>query len=570
MAQFRRNPVTPSSRKPPNPLAKAVGRAKHSKLIHDLTLRGDKPLNLLGTPPNIWRGSVRSGTQMVCGKIIGGGHPLENDDEDQDIWPDESIWHTTDLDKHWLEYLHSFNWLADINQAVDQGAAKKRAQELVEGWIEQNTHWGEISWRPDIVGERLLNWLVYTPLVLDSLDVVYRGRVFDSLARSARHLIKQASELPEGPDGLKAFIGLIIAGLYIPKGEDWLKEGSRRLSQRLAKEVLADGGLRSRNPQELLFIFMKLVVLRQSFIELDKKPPENLSEALGKMASNLKQMSHGDGKLALFNGVILYNHEDIKNAISKLDKDEIPDINMEQSGFVRIEKGKTVIITDVAPPADHKLSTMGHAGTHSFEMSRGDDRLIVNCGDASFVPRKFSEELAVHSRGSTAHSTLVLDGRNSSQIGPDGLIGEGVTNTVTQKFEQDGHILIESEHDGYLLRYGIIHKRLIYMDATGNDVRGEDILENKAQQTKNDRLPFDVRFHLHPNVSVTLSTDGNSVYLGLTNGETWQFRQSGATIAIEESIYFGEAGKISPSKQIVLMGRTGSNITTVKWSLKKG
>lgn len=570
MVQFRRNPVTSSSRKPSNPLAKAVDRAKHSKLIHDLTLRGDKPLNLLGTPPDIWRGSVRSGTQMVCGKIIGGGHPLENNDEAQDIWPDKAIWHSTDIDKHWLEYLHSFNWLADVNQAVDQSIAKKRAQELVEGWIEQNTQWDEIPWRPDIVGERLINWLVYTPLVLDSIDVVYRGRVLDSLARSARHLMKQTSELPEGPNGLKAVIGLIIAGLYIPKGEDWLKEGSRRLSQLLLKEILPDGGLRSRNPQELLHIFMKLVILRQSFTELEKQPPENLSDALGKMASNLKHMSHGDGKLALFNGVILYNHEDVKNAISKLDKNEIADIELEQSGFARIEKGKTVIIADIAPPAELELSAKGHAGTHSFEMSRGDERLIVNCGDASFVPRKFSEELIVHCRGSAAHSTLVLDGRNSSQIGPDGLIGAGITNMVMQKFEQDGHSLIESEHDGYLPRYGIIHKRLIYMDAAGNDVRGEDILETKAQPTNNDRLPFDVRFHLHPNVSVTLSTDGNMVYLGLANGETWQFRQSGATIAIEESIYFGEAGKISPCKQIVLMGRTGSNITTVKWALKKG
>lgn len=570
MAQFRRIPVTSSSRKQLNPLAKAMGRAKHSNFIHDLTLRGDKPLKLLGTPPDVWRGSVRSGTQIVCGKIIGGGHPLENADDQQDLWPDENIWLSTDSTDRWQEYLHSFNWLADINQAVDQAAAKKRAQELVDGWIEQNARWGEISWRPDIVGERITNWLVYTPLVLDSLDVIYRARVLDSLARSARHLMKRTSELPEGPGGLKAMSGLTIAALYIPGGEEWLKEGSSKLTYLLGKEVLVDGGIRSRNPQELLHLFMKLFTLRQSFLDMEKQPPDALNPALARMASNLKQLTHGDGKLGLFNGTILYNHEDVNSAISNLDKKDIATTSLQQSGFVRIDKGKTIILADIGPPAEMELSANCHVGTHSFEMSRGDERLIVNCGDASFVPKKFSEELAIHSRGSAAHSTLVLDGRSSCQIQHDGLVGAGITRMVSEKIEQDGHTLVESEHDGYMLRYGIVHKRLIYMDASGDDVRGEDILEVQDPKNREARLPFDIRFHLHPNVSVTLSSDGNLVYLGLSNGETWQFRQRGASLAIEESIYFGEAGKISPCKQIVLMGRTSGNISTVLWALKKG
>lgn len=570
MAQFRRIPVISSNRKQINPLAKAMGRAKHSNFIHDLTLRGDNPLKLLGTPPDVWRGSVRSGTQIVCGKIIGGGHPLENPDDKKDLWLDEAIWLSPDISNHWQGYLHSFNWLSDINQAVDQAAAKKRTQELIEGWIEQNTSWGEISWREDIVGERIINWLIYTPLVLDSLDVIYRGKVLDCLARSARHLMKQTAELPDGPGALKAIIGLIFAGLYIPKGEEWLKEGVNRLTYIIGKEVLVDGGLRSRNPQELLHLFMKFYILRQSFVDLNQPAPETLTQVLGRMASNLKQMAHGDGKLPLFNGTILYNHEDINNAISKLDKKDVAVVELEHSGFARIEKGKTVIIADIGPPAEHALSAKCHAGAHSFEMSRGEERLIVNCGDASFVPKKFSEELAVHSRGSAAHSTLVLDGRSSSQIEQDGLIGAGITKMVNQKFEQDGHTLVETEHDGYMLRYGIVHKRLIYMNDTGEDIRGEDILEVQGQQNNSERLPYDVRFHLHPNVSVTLSTDGNLVYLGLAGGETWQFRQRGASLAIEESIYFGEAGKISPCKQIVLMGRTSGNTSTVLWALKKG
>ncbi len=570
MAQLRRIPVTSSNKKRLNPLAKAMGRAKHSNFYHELSLRGENPLKLLDTPPDLWRGSVRAGTQIVCGKVIGGGHPLENPVDKDDLWADDSVWRAEDINDHWLEYLHSFNWLADLNQAVDQAAAKKRTQELVSGWIEQNTTWGEISWRPDIVGDRVTNWLVHTPLVLDSLDVIYRGKVLDIIARSARHLMKLTSEFPDGPGALKAITGLILAGLYVPSGEEWIREGTSRLGYIIGKEILVDGGIRSRNPQELLHLFKKLLILQRSFAEMHKRVPEELAHALTRMASNLNQMAHGDGKLSLFNGAILFNYEDVKSAISELSLKDVEAIPLEQSGFARIEKGKSLIITDVGPPAEHELSGDCHAGTHSFEMSIGDERLIVNCGNASYVPKKFSEELATHSRGSAAHSTLVVDGRNSSQLEPGGLIGAGVTRIVSQRFEQDGHTLVESEHDGYMLRYGVVHKRLIYMNDTGEDIRGEDILEVQQKVKEADRLPFDVRFHLHPNISVTVSNDGNLVYLGLTSGETWQFRQRGGTLSIEESIYFGEAGKISPCKQIVLMGRTAGQTTNIYWSVKKG
>ena len=83
-----------------------------------------------------------------------------------------------------------------------------------------------------------------------------------------------------------------------------------------------------------------------------------------------------------------------------------------------------------------------------------------------------------------------------------------------------------------------------------------------------DQVSFDVRFHLHPDVSVAQSKSGNILYLGLAGGEIWQFRYRGAALALEDSIYFGEAGKVSASKQIVLSGKTNGAITTILWSLR--
>tara|TARA_R110002096_G_scaffold436105_1_gene668068 strand:+ start:70807 stop:72519 length:1713 start_codon:yes stop_codon:yes gene_type:complete len=568
MAQLRRKPVSSTSRKIQNPIAKAMSRAKHSSFYHELSLRGENPLRLLGTPKDIWPGSVTAGTQMVSGKLIAAGYMLENPNNDQNIWPDGDIWRATNLTEKWLEYLHSFGWLKDLNQAVDQDGAKKRAQELVDAWIEQNTKWGEISWRVDIVGQRTTNWLIYAPLILDTDDVIYRGRVLDIMARSARHLMNLSTDLPEGPNALKAIIGLILSGLFVPGGEEWLKEGCSLIKFAIGKEVLVDGGIRSRNPQELLHLYVNFVLLSDSFKQTGRKAPDEISSAISRMASNLKSIIHGDGKLPLFNGAGIQSHEDIYSALLKTGQDDINLNDLEQSGFSRIARGKSLVLMDVGPPAELDMSAAGHSGTHAFEMSSGQERLIVNCGDASFIADETGSGLMTGSRGSAAHSTLVINNKNSSEIREDGLIGCGVTKVTSQRFEQDGHILSETEHDGYVLPFEYLHKRLIYMSDTGESVRGEDIIEHQKMSENGDQVSFDVRFHLHPDVSVAQSKSGNILYLGLAGGEIWQFRYRGAALALEDSIYFGEAGKVSASKQIVLSGKTNGAITTILWSLR--
>ncbi len=568
MAQLRRNPVASSGKKMQNPIAKAMGRAKHSSFYHELSLRGKHPLRLLGTPQDIWPGSVTAGTQIVSGKMVGGGYILENPKSDQNSWSADDLWQAPDLNKRWLEHIHSFSWLKDLNQAVDQNNARKRAEELIESWINHHTQWGEISWRADIVGERVTNWLIYTPLIMDTDDVIYRGRVLDIMARSARHLMKMSSNFPDGPDGLKAIIGLVLSGLYIPYGEAWFKEGTSLLKFALSREILADGGIRSRNPQELLHLFMNLVLLREAYSDVSQNVPLELKNAIRRMASNLKTVTQGDGKLPLFNGVIIQNHEDIYATLLKVNQADAEQAKLDQCGFARIEKGKSLIIMDAGPPAELELSAQCHSGTHSFEFSRGTERFIVNCGDASFVLNMENQNLAKMSRSTDAHSTLILNHLNSSEIRDDGLIGAGVTKTSSTRFEERGHILFESEHDGYVEQYNYLHKRLIYMNDSGEDIRGEDIIEQSSPNRHADLATFDIRFHLHPNVSVDVDNDDNIVRIKLPGGETWLFRQRGAKLSLEDSIYFGNAGKISPTKQIVLSGKTGGALTTILWSLK--
>ena len=76
-------------------------------------------------------------------------------------------------------------------------------------------------------------------------------------------------------------------------------------------------------------------------------------------------------------------------------------------------------------------------------------------------------------------------------------------------------------HNGYAIRHGIVHRRRIYVNASGLDIRGEDTLDGKGDHK------FTIRFHLHPAVKASLVQGGASVLLRLPNKTGWRMRCAG-------------------------------------------
>ena len=82
-------------------------------------------------------------------------------------------------------------------------------------------------------------------------------------------------------------------------------------------------------------------------------------------------------------------------------------------------------------------------------------------------------------------------------------------------------------------------------------------------------LPLAIRFHLHPDVSASLSQDGTSAVLRLPDGDGWKLRASGGTLALAESVYFGEQGRTRRSEQIVITATVEFGEATIKWALRR-
>ena len=69
----------------------------------------------------------------------------------------------------------------------------------------------------------------------------------------------------------------------------------------------------------------------------------------------------------------------------------------------------------------------------------------------------------------------------------------------------------------------------------------DPVSSHPATATRDARngLPFAIRFHIHPDVRLSMVQGGSSVIIKLPNGEGWRFRCGGGDLSIEESIYFG-------------------------------
>ena len=132
---------------------------------------------------------------------------------------------------------------------------------------------------------------------------------------------------------------------------------------------------------------------------------------------------------------------------------------------------------------------------------------------------------------------------------------------MVQRQEANGAHWLEASHDGWKRPFGAIHRRRLYLAESGEDLRGEDVVEAASPQ------PFILRFHLHPAVNASLQQDGQTVLLRLPGGGGWRLKADGAQLALEESIYLG-GPEPRRSEQVVLTG-FADGPQQVKWAITK-
>ena len=521
-------------------------------------------------------GHFARGRQLIAGNFLLDGHLIEA--------PNSQIWDIGPPDAPYAAGLQGCAWLDDL-AAVGDARARERAQAWVFGWIDRYGNGAGPGWTPDLTGRRLIRWINHALFILRGQEKPASDRFYASLARQTLFLSRRWRSAGQGLPRFEALTGLIHAGLSLTGMERLADPAIKALAQDCKTQVDAEGGIPTRNPEELLDVFTLLTWAAQALAEADKRVPEAHMAAIARIAPTLRALRHADGGLARFHGGGrgLDGRLDHALATSGVKGRVTEGLHM---GFARMAAGRTSIIMDASPPPKGAASGQAHASTLAFELTSGRRPVIVNCGSGA----SFGAEWRRAGRATPSHATLGIDGYSSARLGPRQSLGRGQTELLADApvkvpFEAtdlgDAH-RIGAAHDGWQLTHGLTHARTLDLSQDGRALAGEDLLttlsdgdkmrfDRAMDATSLQGIAFSIRFHLHPDIEASVDLGGAAVSLALKSGEVWIFRADGtAQMRLERSVYL-ESGRLAPraAQQVVLSGRAIAYATRVRWSLAK-
>ncbi len=288
--------------------------------------------------------------------------------------------------------------------------------------------------------------------------------------------------------------------------------------------------------------------------------PEIFNVTKIKMEALLAQYFHKDGTVALFNGTNSYNLEKIKLALREkgvIRKIQYPD---NTNGIFYFEDKQKKIFLDGVQPSYSLQSKKLSAGTLSIEFSSDKEKIITNCGALEKTTGN-----AAYLRYSAAHSTIVLENTNISEI-RDNQPHIKFPQTVSFKKQLDNSIYsVEASHNGYIKNYKKIVKRKINFQENKDYLIGEDSIISAT--SKNREVIFHIRFHILPNINVTQTNSRKNIILKTKNNTIWIFK-SNKDLILEESVFI-DKNDVKETTQIVIKGITKKNREKVQWSLLK-
>nr|WP_233288470.1 heparinase II/III family protein [Bradyrhizobium brasilense] len=469
----------------------------------------------------------------------------------------------------WEAALLGFGWLRHL-RAADTALTRANARSLVDDWISNQARKRPLERRADVRARRVISLLSQAPLVLGDTDGKFYRKYLRGLAREIRYL-RHATLDNDGVPRLQVLIALCYASLCLANQARNIKSATRKLSDELQRQILPDGGHISRNPGALVELLSDLLPLRQTFAARNVAPPPALLNAIDRMMPMLRFFRHGDGSFALFNGMSTAPSDLVATLLAYDDTRGVPISSMPHTGFQRLDAGNTALIIDTGPPPPASVSQDAHAGCLSFELSSGVSRIVVNCG----MPSTGRDNWRPFARSTAAHSTLTYRDASSCQFVElsamkrllrGAPITSGPSNVESyREAVPDGDVLTAS-HDGYLSRFGVIHRRVLMVSQDGTRLEGEDSLSPApGGRIKGSDADFALRFHLHPSVKASRLSDARGVMLVLPNRDVWTFEAMDDKVDLEDSVFL--AGNDGPRRtsQIVIR-QDARQAGTIRWS----
>ncbi|WP_390882180.1 heparinase II/III family protein [Pseudooceanicola nitratireducens] len=527
------------------------------------------------TPPDPRSfGSFAKGRQLMAGNFMFAGALVEDSSGE--------IWSLATPDAAFEAEVQGFTWLDDLSAVADL-RARELAQRWITGWIRRHGSGTGPGWTPDLTGRRLIRMIHHADFALHAQDDAARRAYMRSLSHQTRFLSRRWTSAAPGLPRFEALCALVCAALILSPAPARAAGAIRALEKECADRIDDTGGILSRNPEELLEIFTLLTWTHAALGDAGRAPSVPVSDAIARIAPTLRTLRHADGGLARFHGGGRGIEGQLDHALANCGIKHRHSDGLSM-GYARLSGGRTSVIIDAAPPAEDDAGALiAHASTLAFELTSGRRPVVVNCGSGI----SFGIDWHRAGRATPSHSTLCLQGQSSARLGTKGRgrfepLIDGAEHVPVRMTRADDGLRFQAGHDGYMPLTGLTHARTLELTSDGRAMAGEDLLiaieedhkrrfDSYTNLSKPGGIPFQIRFHLHPDVEAQLDLGGVAVSLALKSGELWVFRHDGSgELRLEPSVFL-EKNRLKPraTTQIVLSSLAKDHATRVRWSLSK-
>jgi len=370
-----------------------------------------------------------------------------------------SDWNHQHREKLWLYNLHYFDDLVAMDARLRTGWHR----ELIQRWIEENPAARGNGWEPYPISLRIVNWIKW-----GLAGNEFESGWLDSLSVQAFWLERNLETHLLGNHLFANAKALIYAGLFLhgKEAERLYVIGKSVLECEMPEQILDDGGNFELSTMYHLIFLEDLLDLVNIHRAYNRELPNAIIESIPRMIYWMGVMCHPDGEISFFNDAALGVSPSVveirayaeRLGFSPIDNDcsKVGCVVLPDSGYSRLEVKNATAIVDRAAIGPDYLPGHSHADTLSFELSLFEQRVIVNSGTSVYGAGTQRQR----ERGTAEHSTVIVDGENSSEIWGGFRVARRARVLGCDHVKQNGKWILSASHDGYCRLSGkIIHHR---------------------------------------------------------------------------------------------------------------
>lgn len=510
-------------------------------------------------------GTSTKGLQLAAGNYLIDGRLIKE--------PNDVIW---DVEKDHAEFqikAHGFFWLDDL-AANGSRDCLDTAKRWFYDWSVRFGNGENLAWTPEMAGARVIRLVNHAIVLLNGADAVQSKQYFAAISHHARFLKKTWNTAPEGLPRFQALVGYVYSALALEEFSKDLKPSLAWLAKECEGYIGDDGGIPSRNPEELLEIFTLLVWVDQGITSADLTPDRALLTAIERIAPLIRTLRMGDGRLAEFHGGEASNAERIDNILQDGGV-RGTSILGDVMGYSRVSNGASVLVADMASPP---ITDMRYDCALAFEFSSGECSVFKSTG----AGRNLSEGWRGAAKTAAAFSVVSIQPfsrepsmRQRKQVVQ--MSGVADVRLIRSERRKGSVALLAGQHAGYKSEFGLTYSRSLELSLNGRTLSGTDrlfctgkkdeaVFDTAILHQATQTIPFVSRFRIAADVDAELDLGGTAVSLKLPNDEVWIFKASGGKLTLEGSAY-SSVDRLKPraTKQIVVTSGAVNYEGAVSW-----